>query len=124
VASTAKHTVVLLVDDDVVVRNLVRRKLQAEGFCVLTATDADEALLLSRTCPERIDILVADVEMPGLDGVRLAEQITRERGDTAVLLMSGGTDKTIPEQMTFMPKPFSPSELVASLTDVLARRKQ
>lgn len=123
-ASTAKRTVVLLVDDDVVIRNLVRRKLEMEGFCVLAATDGNEALSLSRTCPHSIDVLLADVEMPGMDGVTLAEQITRERGDTSILLMSGGTEKAIPERMSLMSKPFSPTELVAVLTDVLARRKQ
>ena len=121
-AAIAKHRVVLLVDDDVMIRNLVRRKLEMEGFCVLTAADADEAFALSRACPDPIDVLLADIEMPGMDGVTLAEQITVERTDTSVLLMSGGTKKAIPERMSFMSKPFSPAELVASITDLLARR--
>jgi DNA-binding response OmpR family regulator len=56
-----------------------------------------------------------------MDGISLAEQITRERSDALVLLMSGGTARNIPEHMAFISKPFFPSELVARLEDILSR---
>ena len=120
-AETSNHRVVLLVDDDVLIRNLVRRNLETAGFLVLSAAHATEALAISRACPDRIDALLVDVEIPGTDGVTLAQQITRERTDTLVLLMSGGTMRTIPEQMAFISKPFLPAELLTKLADVLAR---
>jgi DNA-binding response OmpR family regulator len=115
-----KRRVVLLVDDDVLVRNLVRRSLEAASFLVFAAADGTEALKLSGTCPERIHVLLTDIEMPALDGVALAKQIKQERRDTAILLMSAGTARAIPSGMAFIAKPFSPAELFAKIEEVLA----
>jgi DNA-binding NtrC family response regulator len=114
------QSVVLLADDDVWVRNLVRRILEEVGFTVLPAANTVEALTLSRTYPHRIDVLLADVDISGGSGVALVAQIIAERRDTLVLLMSGGTLQTIPARMPFILKPFSPSDLVAKLRDILA----
>jgi DNA-binding response OmpR family regulator len=122
-AATNQRTV-LLVDDDVVIRNLLRRSLEAAGFSVLAAADANEALAVVRTCSERIQVMLTDIEMPGTDGLTLAEQITCERAGTLVLLMSAGTARIIPEQMAFIAKPFSPTELIAKLELLLGMKRQ
>jgi DNA-binding response OmpR family regulator len=115
---TSRRTV-LLVDDDVMVRNLIRRSLEQAGFAVLSAADAEEAFALSRARIEPIDALVADVELPGRDGIALAEQLARERKDLAVLVMSAGTEQFIPEPIAFISKPFPPADLIARLADML-----
>ena len=115
--------VVLLVDDDVLVRNLARRNLEAAGFRVLAAADAAEALTMSRACPDNIDAAVVDVELPDVDGVTVAEEILRERSEIAILLMSGGTSRVIPEHMSFIAKPFLHCELAATLDEVLANHR-
>jgi CheY-like chemotaxis protein len=119
-AVSTRPCVVLLTDDDVVLRNLLRHILEAAGFLVLAAADGLEALAHSRACPQRIDVLVTDVEMPAMDGIALAEQIRRERKDISVLLMSAGTMQQIPEHIPFIAKPFLPKELLAKLEEVLA----
>jgi DNA-binding response OmpR family regulator len=119
-ALATKRRVVLLADDDVLVRNLIRRSLEAAGFLVLVAADGTEALALSETCPERIDVLLTDVDVAGIDGISLAEQIRLARKDTLVLLMSAGTTHAIPNRMPFISKPFSLTELVAKIEQVLA----
>lgn len=115
-----QQCVVLLADDDVWVRNLVRRILEDVGFVVLPAANAVEALALSRAYPQRIDVLLADIDISRGSGVALGNQIITERSDTLVVLMSGGTLQTVPTRMPFILKPFSPGELVAKLRELLA----
>ena len=114
---------VLLVDDDVLVRNLLRRNLEMAGFSVLAAANAAEALDVWRACNNRIDALLTDVEMAGGDGITLAEQLTRERTDMAVLIMSGGTARVVPESMAYISKPFSAADLIARLIGILEAAK-
>lgn len=107
--------VVLLVDDEVMIRNLVRLSLQAAGFRVISAADGLEALALSRNHPERIDVLLTDVDMPKLDGISLAERIKTERPDIRVVVMSGrlsGPVRVNDTEITVLGKPFSPQTLV------------
>jgi CheY-like chemotaxis protein len=114
-----EQRVVLLAEDDVLVRNFVRHILKAAGFLVLAAADANEALELSRICQHRIHLLLTDVDMPGMNGLALAEEITRERADTIVLFMSGGTRQVIPETVPYITKPFTPKALIRKLEELL-----
>lgn len=117
---SSEQKVVLLVDDDVFVRNLIRRNLESEGFQVFSAAGAGEAITLARACADPIDVAVIDVELPDGDGIAVAEAILRERPRTAILLISGGTSLTVPEHMSFIAKPFSRCELTDALTRALA----
>ena len=123
-AEATRQRVVLLADDDALVRNLVRRILEAAGFLLLTAADATEALALSRAYSNRIHVLLTDIEMPGMDGIALAEQLTAERPDTQVLLMSGSITRGIPDQTAFILKPFVPGELLAKIGELLGNDAQ
>ena len=114
-SSTPNRRVVLLVDDNVLVRNLVRLSLQSAGFDVVAAADGIEALALSRNYPARIDVLLTDFDMPNLDGISLAEQIKMERPDIQILIMSGrlsGPVRVNNAEITVLAKPFSPQVLV------------
>lgn len=112
---------VLLVDDDVLVRNLIRRNLEEGGFLVLVAATVEEALAISRSWADPIHVLLTDIEMPGRNGISLAEELMRERRDMAVLLMSGGTRLPIPEGMPTLSKPFTLALLMARLSDVVGQ---
>jgi DNA-binding response OmpR family regulator len=105
----AGQLVVLVAEDEVMVRNIVRIALEAMGIFVLTASDGKQALELSRKFPGAIHALVSDVAMPNLDGLGLCEQIRRERPEIKLLLMSstGGPVKGI----AFLQKPFGVEEL-------------
>jgi CheY-like chemotaxis protein len=84
---------ILLADDDAATRDLVRRALEAEGHKVHVTQDGAEALE-RLTAGEAFDVLVSDVNMPGLDGISLAERAAAALPGIAVVLMSG-----FPEQL-------------------------
>lgn len=76
---------VLIVDDDVAVRDTLARKLQREGFTVLVAKDGLEGLRVFHA--ERPDLVILDVVMPEMDGVTACQRI-REVADTPVMMLS------------------------------------
>jgi two-component system cell cycle sensor histidine kinase/response regulator CckA len=114
--------VILLAEDDELVRNLVRTVLIKEGYSILCATDGVEALSLSRTHPGPIELLVTDVKMPKMDGLQLREHIRRERPGTKVLLMSGRMSGEIPagdRAVNFLRKPFLVNTLRTAIKTLL-----
>jgi len=66
--STSREIVILVVDDEVIVRNIVQRILTQAGFAVLAAADGQEALEVFQAFPDTIDMLLTDIDMPRLDG--------------------------------------------------------
>ncbi len=111
---------VLLVDDEAVVRSLVRRLLEREGCTVLEAEDGRGALALEREHPGRIDLLLSDVSMPQMNGFELAEEIRRLSPDTAVLFMSGYADlEPVRPGERVVVKPFAAAELLRAIREEL-----
>lgn len=84
---------ILLADDDAATRDLVRRALEMDGHKVTATQDGMEALE-RLSGGDRFDVLVTDVQMPGLDGIALAERAAAAIPGIAILLMSG-----FPEQL-------------------------
>src|SRR5579864_5539092 len=82
-------TVILVAEDDVLVRNLINAVLSRAGYSVLLASDGAEALELSRHYAGEIHLLLSDVMMPRMDGVSLVHAIRGERPRTRALLISG-----------------------------------
>jgi len=78
---------ILLADDDKGTRDVVRRALELDGHKVVTADDGSEAQALVQA--GGFDLLVTDVQMPGLDGISLAKRLNVSRPGLRVLLMSG-----------------------------------
>ncbi|NIP56483.1 MAG: response regulator, partial [Gemmatimonadetes bacterium] len=111
---------ILLVDDDDAVRRVAARVLQRAGYRVLEAGSGQEALRIAEERTDELELLVADVRMPGMGGAELAERVARVRPETRVLFVSGyvGTadlpDEGIVPGDAFLPKPFTPKELVAA----------
>ena len=120
-------TRVLVIDDEAPIRLLCRVNLEAEGMEVLEASDGPSGLELARA--EKPDVILLDVMMPGLDGWRVAEELTDDNGtseipiifltaraefrDRARGLDIGGVD--------YVTKPFNPIELAALVEDLLQR---
>ncbi len=116
--------VILVVDDEALVRKFVQTILVMAGYVVIEAGDGQEALELSRTYSSNIDLVVTDFEMPHLNGMQLAEHIRRERPDAQILLMSGYIEETFRESATtphFLAKPFLPKRLTDKVAEVLNR---
>ncbi|HLH17784.1 MAG TPA: response regulator [Bryobacteraceae bacterium] len=121
--ATPSETVILVAEDDPIVRNLIRLMLSKEGYAVLTANDGQEALEICEGFRHRIDLLLTDVRMPRMDGVTLAERVRRERPDIKIIVMSGETANIISKENVreaFLRKPFIPPTLLQCVQRVLA----
>ena len=114
---------ILVVDDEPLMRSMMSRILEQDGYSVLTAEDGSDALSVFRSHEREIDLLISDVSMPGMDGAELAAELTAKSPGLPVLLMSGFCD---PERLRFgfefMPKPFSMADLMARVHHLARKR--
>lgn len=116
---------ILLVEDDALVRELVRRILSGHGYSVLEAQDANEALLLSRRFSGVIDLVLSDVVMPGLNGREMLVELRQDRPTLPALFMSGYTASIVEhhgvleEGTNFLAKPFTRDGLLARVREIL-----
>ena len=116
---------VLLVEDEAVVRNLIREILEDTGYSVLEAVDGVDALERADAYAGAIDLLLTDVVMPNMSGRELAERFRGLRPDTKILYTSGYTDGAIADKGVLVPgtefiqKPFSFAELTTKVRSVL-----
>ena len=117
-------TTILVVDDEPIVRDVVVRYLEREGFVALEAADGDAAReLIERGAPQ---LVVLDVMLPGTDGLTLCRWI-RERGDLPVIMLTARgeeADRIVGLELgadDYVTKPFSPRELAARVRTVLRR---
>jgi PAS domain S-box-containing protein len=116
---------VLLVEDEDAVRALVQQLLRAQGYEVLVARDAAQALRMVREHAGPVHLLVTDVVMPGLSGPALAGQITAANPRLKILYISGYTRDALTAQggvgsgAGFLQKPFSAQELARKVRELL-----
>jgi len=116
---------VLLIEDDAVVRQLTARILRRQGYKVLVATQADEALELAADHNTRIDLFLSDVVMPGESGPSVIERLSAVRPSTKVLFVSGYPGDDISRRgvdeasFRFLAKPYSSEQLARRVRQVL-----
>jgi CheY-like chemotaxis protein len=84
---------ILLADDDAAARDLVQRALAVEGHTVICTQDGAEALEQIQSPSAQFDMLIADVQMPGVDGIALAERCLALLPSLRVILISGFADE-------------------------------
>lgn len=115
----------LVIDDDPMVRSVVRRALESDGYGVVEAADGKEGLAVLDAEP--VDVVLTDILMPGMDGIELLPEIRRVAPRVPVIAMSGGG--AFPAGTVLGPatalgatgvlmKPFSIDELRAQLAEV------
>jgi CheY-like chemotaxis protein len=109
---------VLVVDDQDVVRDVIKLSLESAGYRVLEAATPSEALALVRAAGAEVDLLVTDVVMPEMDAFELANRISCELPAVRVLYTSGYTDAAA--EGPFIQKPFTPTQLIEKVGAVLA----
>jgi two-component system cell cycle sensor histidine kinase/response regulator CckA len=109
---------VLVVDDQDVVRDVIKLSLESAGYRVLEAATPSEALALARDAGAEVDLLVTDVVMPEMDAFELADRITCELPAVRILYTSGYTDAAA--EGPFIQKPFTPAQLIEKVGAVLA----
>jgi len=117
---------ILLVEDEAAVRMFSARALRNKGYTILEATNGEEALEVINATEAKIDMIVTDVMMPGMDGHTLVQFVRQEMPDVKVIFISGFAENVIPGGITpesdfeFLPKPFSLKDLATKVKDVLA----
>ena len=136
VSHTPEHLVagtetILLVEDEEGVRVLAARILQRAGYQVLESTTAEDAFQIGERHAGPIELLLADVVLPGTNGRKVAERLALLRPDMKILYMSGYADDSIVRRglletnMAFLQKPFTPTSLARKVREVLdAGRKK
>jgi DNA-binding response OmpR family regulator len=117
-------TTVLVVDDEPIVRDVVVRYLERDGFSTLEAADGESARkLIEESAPQ---LVVLDVMLPGTDGLALCRWI-RSRGDLPVIMLTARgeeADRIVGLELgadDYVTKPFSPRELAVRVRTVLRR---
>jgi signal transduction histidine kinase len=116
---------IMVVEDDAGVRELVRLMLEANGYEVLAVEDAAEAMSVCTENPERVDLLLTDVVMPGMNGRMLAERLGEISPRMRVLFMSGYSDEAvhrhgqITDNAAFLEKPFTERALARQVREIL-----
>jgi CheY-like chemotaxis protein len=110
---------ILVAEDETPVRHLVRRMLQRDGYQVIDAPSAEDALALVARHPGTIDLLLTDIVMPEMSGLQLAARLSAQHPSVRVVLMSGYLDnpqeqrEILKKGLPFLPKPFTQQELLA-----------
>jgi DNA-binding NtrC family response regulator len=116
---------ILLVEDEQAVRELTLRLLKAAGYTVISPKEPGDALRLSKTELNSIDLVVTDVVMPGMNGPELVAHLLTRRPDLKVLYMSGYNDHplfragVLTDRATLLQKPFSRADLLAKVRSSL-----
>jgi PAS domain S-box-containing protein len=118
---------VLVVEDNREVRELASAVLEQEGYTVVEASNASEALQVLDGHPDRFDMLFTDIIMPGhMNGVALAKEIKQKVPDIAVLITTGFADDvhghTNSAAFETIYKPYMPDELARKIRSVLNRK--
>lgn len=113
---------ILVVDDDRAVRTLVQAYLERAGYAVLTAGDGEEGLDVFRRHQDGIALLLTDVVMPKMDGMKLADAVLKVRPHLPVIFISGNAQNA-DRGHGCLAKPFTSSQLVNKIHQVLASKK-
>jgi len=124
ISSLQGNETILLAEDDDILRILARNMLVRFGYTVLEATNGAEACEIARKRSGRIDLLLTDVVMPGMNGRELGERLAQERPDLTIVYMSGYTGQgvgqgVLPSGCHFLAKPFHRESLARKLREAL-----
>jgi two-component system cell cycle sensor histidine kinase/response regulator CckA len=120
-----RRPTVLVAEDEAGIRSPLRRLLVAQGFRVLDAGDGNGALEVAERHEGRIDLLLTDILMPGMNGGELARRLLLARPGVRVIFMSGYSTEAVSSNgvltpgAKFLQKPFSVEELTSRLQEAL-----
>jgi two-component system, response regulator PdtaR len=120
-ASTPKNSIVLIVEDEYLVRMNAAAMMEEAGFNVLEAGNADEAIRLLESNPD-ISVVFTDIEMPGsMNGLKLAHAVTGRWPPIRIIATSGRfsvRDGDLPAGGRFLPKPYSAGQILGALREM------
>src|SRR5258707_13876187 len=106
---------VLIVDDDPSTLHLLAFALRGTGYRILEAADPGEALAASNSYSGPIPLLVTDIAMPRMNGLKLAQRILGHRPQTKVIYITAYSEIFEVDPSTLLRKPFTPEQLVSKV---------
>jgi DNA-binding response OmpR family regulator len=117
-------TKILIIEDEVTLARVLKSYLERDGYDVITASRGDSGYDLSMT--EKVDLILLDLNLPGMDGMEIAEEVTKHKGTPIIMITARveeidklkGLETGADDYIT---KPFSPREVVARVKTVLRR---
>lgn len=116
---------ILLVEDEPMIRSLIQRMLEGEGYELIVATNGDDAAAQARERSAPIDLLLTDVVMPRMDGFELSGHIVDAHPECSVLFLSGYADESSSVRAglkhtrhAFLLKPFTKDALLAKISEI------
>jgi two-component system, cell cycle sensor histidine kinase and response regulator CckA len=117
-ATKSGKATILVVDDELSLRQVLVRQLRSEGYNVVEAGYGLEAIAVARSSPEPIDLVLSDIVMPGMIGTELAQRLLAEHPGIRVVLMSAHTleplvDPSGPGNVPVLAKPFEGQKMLA-----------
>jgi CheY-like chemotaxis protein len=116
---------VLIADDDIQVRNVIKIILGKSGYKVLEAEDGETAVRQFENNPDNIDLLIFDIVMPRKNGLDAYGEIRKLKDDAKVIFISGYTADVINqkgagfEELNLVAKPISPNDLLLKVREIL-----
>ena len=118
-------TRLLVADDSETVLLMLQRRLEMEGYDVVTATDGFEALeALRDTASQDPDVILLDAMMPNMSGIEVLEQLRESGSEIPVLMISAHLDAQEPDRMRSLgasdciPKPFEWEDLIGKIEEL------
>jgi len=116
---------ILVVEGEALIRDFLCIVLKHMGHLVLEARDGAEGLTVSRNFNGRIDLVIADVRIPKVDGPTMVRLLQAKRPGMKVLLISGDSAESLPNdsKKNFLHKPFPPAVIEQKVQEILARDK-
>lgn len=118
---------ILIVEDEAAVRAIARRVLEREGFEVIEAGSAPDALRVAREVAGKIALVLSDVVLPGMTGTELCLALRDVHPEVPILFMSGYAEEDVQDRVGamdaagFVAKPFTPRSLADAVRSALLR---
>lgn len=117
---------ILIIDDDIEMRDVLFDLLSLDGYEVLLAADGDAGIETFRNAMP--DVVITDLQMPNTDGIEVIIELRREFPDLPIIIMTGTSDDTLTEDENIkyadvmLQKPFGVDELLSSLDGLLGHQ--
>ncbi|HET7600975.1 MAG TPA: response regulator [Gemmatimonadales bacterium] len=120
------HRTILIVDDEAPLRGVLARQLRAAGFRILEAGNGSEALAVLECRGRPVDLVLADVVMPGMNGTELADRLLAQDPAQPIVLMSAYAPSGMVEvgsgrRVSMLRKPFDVAALIDSVERAVAQ---
>ena len=116
--------VILVVDDEPLMRDLIVNIVKLSGHCALAARNGLEAVAFFRSYPDLIDLVITDLKMPVMDGAEEIRRIRETRPGATILCMSGNPEQECPAGTMFLSKPFTSEQIRTRVNEALAAHVQ